>query len=77
MQLPDRNRQSGAAPAQLRSRPATDQVRSHPNPDALARLAGAVLAEAHDEWQVAGKRHLSEGLWQRVCVPYQVTNAWK
>ena len=32
-----------------------------PNPEALLRLAGAVLVEAHDEWQVSDCRYLYEG----------------
>ena len=35
--------------------------RVFPNPVAAPlRLAGSVLVEAHDEWQVADKRYLSE-----------------
>ena len=51
----------------------TDVVGVFPNPEALLRLAGAVLVEAHDEWQVSDRRYLSEGSMALLNRPTQPT----
>jgi len=40
-----------------------------PNPEALLRLAGAVLIEAHDEWQTGDRRYLAEGTMALLTAP--------
>ena len=47
----------------------TDVVGVFPNPDALLRLAGAVLVEAHDEWQTGDRRYLAEGTMTALLAP--------
>jgi Transposase and inactivated derivatives len=47
----------------------TDVVGVFPNPEALLRLAGAVLVEAHDEWQTGDRRYLAEGTMAALLPP--------
>jgi hypothetical protein len=46
----------------------TDVVGVFPNPEALLRLAGAVLVETHDEWAVTDRRYLSENSMKNLTV---------
>jgi len=40
-----------------------------PPPPALLRLAGAVLVEAHDEWQTSDRRYLAEDSMALLTAP--------
>jgi putative transposase len=40
-----------------------------PNQEAIVRLAGAVLTETHDEWQIAERRYFSEGSMAAINAP--------
>jgi hypothetical protein len=56
---------------ELRDRRRTNVVGIFPNEAGVLRLAGSVLLEMHDEWQVTDRRYLSEGSMAKL---YEIDN---
>lgn len=53
----------------------TNVVGVFPNPDALLRLAGHVLIDQHDEWNIADRRYFSEASMAAINTIKEVTGA--